>query len=204
MLRPAGSLVFTGVLAFFGLSAVCAAQTPAVIAQQLYTQVNQAYAQGDLNRLLTFMDERSYLNLDPQGKPSTIQQFRNDAQQVFTLTRQLNMTTDVKDAHLQGTRLVTYVTNAGHYQLQDPGLGWVPLVINSSSEDTWQRKPDGQWKLIVSKSLHKQAHVDPAWMAAQLKQQDGPHKDMLNKFAADHQVLEQAQTPVCTYYKNCR
>ena len=63
-------------------SVVCSAQAPKVIAQELCDRLDQANADGDLNRVFGFYDS-SFVSTDPQGNVRHWQKCANGGSKNF-------------------------------------------------------------------------------------------------------------------------
>jgi len=145
------------------VSVACPAQTPRVIAQKLYDQLDQSYANHDLNRVLGFYDS-SFVDTDAQGKRVAFAVWQRQEEQIFPLFRNINPNTTVESVQLEAGRMVVYVKSEWHFEFHDQRDGWVPKIFNGTAEDTWERK-GGQWKLVRGHTLRAKTQVDPKWEA---------------------------------------
>lgn len=143
------------------LSVSCSAQSPRVMAEKLYDQLNQAFANHDLNQMLSFFDS-SFVSTDARGKRVEFTEFRKNWEQAFAKIRHMNPSTTVKDVQLEAGRMVVYSKTEMHYELRTPGKGWVPQIIASSGEETWARR-GGEWKLVRGRIFRTVLQVDPKW-----------------------------------------
>jgi ketosteroid isomerase-like protein len=144
------------------LSVGCSAQAPRVIAQKLYDQWDQAYANRDLNHLLGFYDS-GYVSTDVRGKRLAFAEFRKELEHEFAVYKRMNPRTTVEDVQLKAGRMVVCYKNEMRFEFHDRRLGWVPEVYKATGETTWERKGD-QWKMIRSTTLRADAQVDPRWL----------------------------------------
>lgn len=160
MFRARIFLLFAAMLTFCSLSF---AQQPEIIAQKLYDQLDQAWNDRDVNRLFGFFDQATVWT-DTHGTRTTFAQQGRGFRQTFANMQNVHVRTIVKDARVQGGRLVVYSNGERRYQFHDPKSGWLPIIGTFSAEDTWELK-GGQWKLASIKELRNDAVVDPQWAA---------------------------------------
>jgi hypothetical protein len=146
------------------LSIACSAQAPNVVAEKLYDQLDQAFANHDLNQLLAFLDPSTLVAIDVRGKRSAFGEYRKQMEQWFAQARNINANTVVKDVQLEDGRMVVYLKSETRFEFHDQRQGWVPQISTSSAEETWERK-GGQWKVVLSKTLRGDTRVDPEWLA---------------------------------------
>lgn len=167
------TMLLSVLAAMLMLSLACRAQSPTVIAEELYDQWDQSYANHDLDQVLSFLDPSSYTLIDAKGKRLSFVQYRQSMLDLFTLSkfRSLNTSTEVRDVQEQAGRLVVYYKNEFHYEYHDQRQGWVPMIDTSTGLETWERK-GSRWKVVMTRTLRDDLKVDPEWQAARLKELD--------------------------------
>ncbi|MBO0722706.1 MAG: hypothetical protein J2P41_17920, partial [Blastocatellia bacterium] len=116
-----------------------------VTAQKLYDQIDQSWANHDVNQLLGFYDP-SFTAVDTKGKRIGFAAFRKLETDLFdnAKLRNFNRKTTIKDVQLEAGRMVVYYGIEMHFQYQDQQVGWESLIDTASSEATWQKMGD-QW-----------------------------------------------------------
>jgi len=158
-------------LAALALSMACSAQSPTIIAQKLYDQVDQSWANHDLNKVLSFLDP-SYTTIDATGKRISYAEFRKQTTDNFhdPALRIISMKTTVKDVQQpQPGRIVVYFDAETHIQHLRQQVGWEPYTITGSAESTWQKMGD-QWKLVANHVLRTNTTLDPQYAASRQQQ----------------------------------
>lgn len=138
---------------------------PKVIAEKLYDQLDQSWINRDANQLTSLADPASFVSIDEHGNRHTFADARKDYQEFFGKLRNVHANSAIKDAQIQGSRLVVYVTTENHFEFQGP-KGWGSEIRTWSGEESWEQK-GGQWKLVQSKTLKSQMMLDPEWVAIQ-------------------------------------
>lgn len=105
MVRRVTISVFAAVT--MALSMVCSAQAPNIIAEKLYDQYDQAFANHDLKQLLSMYDS-GFTLIDLKGQHTGFAEFSKKQTQSFSDPQLRNFTskTTVKDAQLKDGRLV--------------------------------------------------------------------------------------------------
>jgi len=129
-----------------------------VIAQKLYHQMDEAYANQDLNQVLGFVD-LSIIITDERGKHRTPAEFRRQLERVFTGSRRMNPTTILQDVQLEADRMIVHYKGEMHFESHDPFGDCIPMISEEAGEDTWQRRGD-RWKLVRSTISRDDIHVD--------------------------------------------
>jgi hypothetical protein len=144
------------------------AQAPRVVAQRLEDQVDQSYANHDLNQVLGFFDS-SYVLTDERGKRQTFVEFRKELEKTFSRVRKMNSGTVVDDVQSEAGRMVVHwkgeMRYEANYEADNVHYGWVPMISKESGEDTWERK-GGQWKLVRQTIDRADKQFDPSWVKA--------------------------------------
>lgn len=183
-------------LAAMALSLACSAQPPTIVAEKLYDQIDQSWANHDVKQLLAFYDP-SFTSVDVKGKRSSFADLRKQQTALFgnPQFRNFNRKTTLKDVQLQAGRMVVYYGNETHYQYHDQKAGWESLINTTSAEATWQKTGD-QWKLVMIHALRENTSLDPQWAAAR-------RQDLQNRLEAV-QRASSVLTPCNMSYNGCR
>jgi hypothetical protein len=135
--------------------------------EKLYDQMNQALANQEIDKYLSFFQSDSYV-VDSKGKQIPFSEYNASARKDEAKKRNENATTRIKDVQVVNGRMVAYVEDDDQLEADVEKDGWIPFIITQTSEDTWEAK-DGEWKLVLSKTLRLQQAIDPKWLAAQQK-----------------------------------
>jgi hypothetical protein len=151
------------------LSVGCSTQPPEEIAESLCAQVDQAYANQNVNQVLGFYDS-SYVKIDHLGKRMTFEELRKFTEWEFAFVRNMNLRTTVEGVQLEGGRMVVYYEREMHFEFNDQrnGDGWVSQTDKSTGEETWERK-SGKWKLIRSTISSRDVEVVPKRQAERIE-----------------------------------
>lgn len=188
-------------LAAMALSMACgsqsaSAQSPTVVAEKLYDQLDQSFSNRNLDQLLSLCDP-SFTLIDANGKHKAFADFRKQLADVFNNDKYRNFDrkTTIKDVQMQAGRMVVYVGTETHFQYRDQKLGWEPAIDSMSTEATWQRK-GGQWRLVLLHELRGQTRVDPQWAALKAK-------EYLKRAESDQHVAESVLRPCVNSYNGC-
>jgi hypothetical protein len=163
------AVVMSALVMMLALNTLCLAQPSRIIAEKLYDQVNQSYANHNLDQVLSFVDPASYININAQGNRITFSAFRQDVQQFLSSTRNIQTDTEVKDVDAQAGRMVVYFREETRYEKYFEKTGWVPVIDNDSAEETWAQI-GGHWKLVLTHVLRYQSKIDPQWLAHRYQQ----------------------------------
>lgn len=176
-------------LAAMALSLVCSAQTPTVVAEKLYDQIDQTWANHDVKQLLAFLDS-SFTEVDEKGNHSGFAEYSKNATDLFAnaKVKNFNSRTTIKDVQLQAGRMVVYYNSELHFQLQSSS-GWEPVIAINSAEDTWQKTGD-KWKLVSNHVLRSSTGVDRDWLIMK-------HQEDMNKLNAVQHAADSVLRP-CT------
>lgn len=144
------------------LSFACRAQSPAMIAEQLYDQRDQSYDDHNLYRALSFLDPASYVYLGAKGRRLSFAVTRDWMLKVFTLSqyRNFNQRTRVRAVQMRAGRMVVYFDKTLHCDAYVPRAGWVPVTQTTNGQETWARR-GGQWKLVLTHTFRDNIVVDP-------------------------------------------
>jgi hypothetical protein len=155
-------------VATLAISMPCSAQSPGVIARDLYDQLDQSRVNHDLDQVLSFVDAAAYVDIDAKGNRRAFGEYRKELAQSLSQTRNISPITIVKDVQLEGDRMVVDRWSEAHFEYYEQRLGWTPEIYTSSAEDTWERM-GGEWKIVMSQTLRDDTRVDPDWEAEQAK-----------------------------------
>jgi ketosteroid isomerase-like protein len=139
--------------------------------EKLYDQMNQALANRDIDRYLSFLQSDSYVFVDPKGKRIPFAEYGASARKNVAKKRNENATTKIKDVQVANGRMVAYVEDDDQLEIDVEKDGWIPFNIMQTSEDTWEAR-DGEWKLVLTKALRAQQTIDAKWLATQQKIKD--------------------------------
>lgn len=164
------------------LSVGCSAQPPRVIAEKLCARLDQAYANHDLNQVLTFIDS-SFVLTNERGKREAFTDVRKRLAQDFPQLKSMNQSTTVQDVQLEAGRMVVNYKVESHFEFKTQSFGWAPEIHKETGEATWEKK-GGEWKLVRETVFRADTQFDPKWV--ELKQQEiNDFKDLIK--CADHQ-----------------
>jgi ketosteroid isomerase-like protein len=136
--------------------------------EKLYDQMNQALANQDIDKYLSFLQSDSYVFVDSKGKQIPFAEYSASARKNEAKKRNENATTSIKDVQVVNGRMVAYVEDDDQLEIDVEKDGWIPFIITQTSEDTWEAK-NGEWTLVLTKTLRRQQAIDPQWLAAQQK-----------------------------------
>ncbi|MBO0862851.1 MAG: nuclear transport factor 2 family protein [Chloracidobacterium sp.] len=189
------------------LSLACCAQNPTtaaqenptIVAQKIYDEYDQSWANHDLNQMLGFFDP-TFIAVDTKGKRIGFEDFRKQQTDIFNNAklRNFNKKTTIKDVQLQAGRMVIYYQVETHFQYKDQTLGWESLIDTTSAESTWQRTRD-RWKLVMIHALRDNIILDPKWEAMK-RQEIQALGDKIKAIQGASSVL----TPCNFSYNGCR
>jgi len=87
--------------AMLAVSLGCSTQPPRVIAQKLYAQRDQAYANQDVSQVLGFVDS-SFVGTDDLGKRMTFEELRSKLEQWFAEVRRMKLENNVTGCKVRG------------------------------------------------------------------------------------------------------
>lgn len=161
-------------IAAMALSLACRselqAQSPTIVAEKLYDQYDQSWANHDLKQVLDYYDP-SFTMVDAKGKRLGYADLRKQQTDTFynKQIRNFERKTTIKDVQLQAGRLVVYYAVEMRFQYQDQKSGWETLLDTSTGEATWQKTGD-RWRLLTGHVLRASLGLDPQWAAARRQQ----------------------------------
>ena len=136
--------------------------------EKLYDRMDQALANQDVDKYLSFFQSDSYVLVDSKGKRIPFEEYSAASRKNEAKKRNENPTTRIKDVQVANGRMVAYVEDDDQLEIDVEKDGWIPFNIAQTSEDTWEAK-DGEWRLVLTKVLRVQQTIDPKWLAAQQK-----------------------------------
>jgi len=134
-----------------------------IVLEKLYDQQDQALANSDVEKLLSFVDPDSYVFIDEKGKRWSFPEYRDTLRNVMSNRRHIDQTTRIKDVQTQDGKLVAYIEEAARYELKDETDGWVPVNETMTAEETWDNK-QGEWKIVLTKTLRSRLAIDEQWL----------------------------------------
>jgi hypothetical protein len=146
--------------------------TNVVTLEKLYDQQDQALANMDAEKFLSFFDPDSYAFIDEKGKHQSYQEYRDDLQRAVLVHRNIDSTTKVKEVQNEDGKLVAYIEQTSHFEVRDEKEGWVPFNQTSTAEETWVDR-NGEWKLALTKTLRSKLAVDEKWLKTKQDISDG-------------------------------
>lgn len=186
--------LFAFAVASLALSMACTAQSPTIVAQKVLDQYDQSWANHNVNQTLSFLDP-SFTDIDANGKQVSFADFRKTLMEIFNNPDLRNFTrrSKIKDAQLQGNRVVVYFDTETRYQHQRAQVGWEPYISTASSEVTLQKSGD-QWRIVTVHVLRQSTTLDPQYAASRQQQ-------LQNNLRAIQRAGDQR---ACTYsYNGC-
>jgi hypothetical protein len=143
-----------------------------VTLEKIYDQQDQALANMDAEKFLSFFDPDGYAFIDEKGKRQSYAEYRDGLQKAMPSRRNIDPSTKVKDVQSQDGKLVAYIEQASHFEVKDEKQGWVPFNETSTAEETWVNR-NGEWKLALTKTLRSRLTVDEKWLKTQQEISDG-------------------------------
>ena len=171
MMRPLAIVAYTlAAVVAMELAAVgtCPAEQTGshiVVLEKLYDQQDQAFANLDVEKLLSFVDSDSYTFVDEKGKRLSFSEYRDALRKVLASRRNINQTTKVKDAQVHDGKMVAYIEEVGQFEIKDEENRWAPVNETMTSEEIWENKR-GEWKIVLTKTLRLRQAIDENWLAA--------------------------------------
>jgi ketosteroid isomerase-like protein len=139
--------------------------------EKLYDQMNQALANQDVDKYLSFMNSEGYAFVDTKGNRVPFAEYSASARKTLARKRNENMMTKIKDVQVESGKMVAYIEEEGQLEINDEKNGWMPIDVSQTSEETWEMR-NGEWKLVLSKTLRVRQSINAKWLAAQQKIKD--------------------------------